>query len=77
MLLDLFRALHLRVLSMKAFHLFLRVLHTFWWFPSIIVLRPAFPFSKVLNLFHRFIPSSNLSRVGDNLTLDYHFYLPL
>jgi len=60
---------------MKAFHLFLRVLHTFGWFPSILVLSAGFPFYTVPKLFHRFIPSSNLSRVGNDLTLDDPFYL--
>jgi len=77
MLLDLSQARHLRVLSMKPFHLFLRVLHTFGWFPSILVLGAAFPFYKILKLFHRFIPSLHLSRVGNDLTLDDPFYLPL
>jgi len=57
MSLDLSRTRHLRVLSMKPFHLFLRVPHTFGWLPSILVLRAAFPFYKIPKLFHRFIPS--------------------
>ena len=77
MSLDLSRAPHLRVLSMKPFHLFLRVHHTVGWLPSILVLRSAFPFYKIPKLFHRFVPSSNLSRVGNYLTLDDPFYLPL
>ena len=76
MLLDLSPARHLRVLSMKPFHLFLRVLHTFRWLPGILVLRAAFACYKIPKLCHRFIPSSNLSRVGNDLTLDDPFYLP-
>ena len=78
MLLDLSRARHFRVFSMKPFHLFLRVVHsTFRWLPSILVLHAAFPFYKIPMLLHSFIPSSNLSRVGNDLTLDDPFYLPL
>jgi len=77
MLLDLSGARHLRVPCMKPFHLFLRVLHTFAWFPSIFVLRAAFPFYKIPKLLHRFIPFPNISCVGDDLTLDNPFYLPL
>jgi len=77
MLLDLLRALHLRAFFMKPFHLFLRVLHTFEWLPSILVLCAAFLFYKIRKLFHRFIPSPHLSRAGNDLTLDDPFYLPL
>ena len=77
MLLDLSRARHLRVFFMKPFHLFLRVLHTFRWLPSILVLCAAFPLYTIPKLFPRFIPSPHLSRVGDHLTLDDPFYLPL
>jgi len=75
MLHDLAWAQHPRVLSMKPFHIFLRVLHTFGRFPSILDLRPGFPFYKVPKLFHRFIPPSNQSRVGPDLTLDDPSYL--
>jgi len=77
MLLDRSRARDLRVLSMKPFHLFLRVHYTFGWLRSILVLRAAFPFYKIPKLFHLFVPSSNLSRVGNDLTLHDAFYLPL
>jgi len=77
MLLDLSLARHPCVFSMKPFHLFLRVLYTFTWLPSVLVLCAAFPFYKTPKLSHRFIPSSNLSRVGDHLTLDNPFYLLL
>jgi len=77
MLHDLTWARHLRVFSMKPIYLFLRVPHTSRWFPSVLVLRAAFPFYKRPKLFHRFIPSSNLSCVGNDLTLDDPFYLPL
>jgi len=73
---DLSRALHLPVFSMKPFLFLLRVLHTFGWFPSILILCAAFPFHKLSKLFHRFIPSSNFSRVRYDLTLDDPFYLP-
>ena len=73
MSLDLSRARHLQVVSMKPFHLFLRVLHTFVWFPSIVVLRAPFPFYKIPNRFHCFIPSSNLSGVGNDLALHNPF----
>jgi len=76
MSLDLSWARHLRVFSMKPFHLFLRVPHTLGGFPRIFIIRAAFPFHKVPKLFHRFIPSANLSRVGNHLTLDDRFYLP-
>ena len=77
MLLDLPQARHFQVLSMKPFHLFLRVPHTFRWLPSVRVLRAAVPFYKIPKLFDQFIPPSNLSRVGNDLTLDDPFYLPL
>jgi len=76
MSLDLPRVRHLRILSIKPFHLFLRILHPFQWFPSIFILLAAFPFYKVRKLFHPFIPSSNLSRVGNTLALDDPFPLP-
>jgi len=76
MSLDLSRARHLRTFSMKPFHLFLRVIHTFGWLPSILILHAAFPFHKIVKLFHLFTPSSNLSRVRNDLTLDDPFYLP-
>ena len=76
MLLDRSRARDLRVLSMKPFHLFLRVPHALAGFPRIFILRAAFPFHKVRKLFHRFIPSSDLSRVGNDLTVDDPVYLP-
>jgi len=75
MLLDLSGARHLRVLSMKPFHIFLRVPHSSRWLPSILLLRAAFLFYKIPKLFHRFIPSSIPSRVGNDITLDYSFYL--
>ena len=62
---------------MIPFHLFWRLVNTFTWFPSILFLRAAFPFYKIPKLFHLFSPSSNLSRVGNDLTLDNPFYLPL
>jgi len=77
MLLDLSRVRHLRVCFMKQFHLFFRLLPTFGWLPSILVLCAAFPFYKIRKPFHRFITSWHLSRVGDDLTLDDPFYLPL
>jgi len=76
MSLDLFLARHLRVFSMKPFHLFRRILHTLGWLPSILILRAAFPFHKIPQLFHLFIPSSNLSRVRNDLTIDDPFCLP-
>ena len=77
MLLDLFRARHLWVLSMQPFHLCLHVSHTFGWLPSILVLRAAFLFHKIPKFFHRFIPSLNLSCVGNDLTFDDPFHLLL
>jgi len=77
MSLDLSRSRHHWVLSMKPFYLFLCVVPTFGWFPSICVLWAAFPFDKIPKLFHRFLPSSNLSRIGNDLTLDDPFYLRL
>jgi len=77
MLLDISQARHLRVLPMKPFHLFMRVPHTLEGFAHIFILRASFPFNKIPKLFHWFIPSSNLSRVGNLLTLDDPFYLPL
>jgi len=77
MSLDLSRARHPWVFSMKPFPLFLPLLHTFGWLPSILILHPAFPLHKILKLFHRFIPSSNLWRVGNDLALDDPFFLPL
>jgi len=62
---------------MKSFHLFVRVPHTFRWLPSVLVLRAAFPFYKIPKVFHRFIPPLNLLCVGNDLTLDDPFYLPL
>jgi len=76
MLLDLGRVRHLRAFSIKPFHLFLRVLHNFGWFPSIFILRTAFLFHKIPKLFHHIIPSWNLSRVGNDLALDDPFHLP-
>jgi len=76
MLLDLSRAWHLRAFFMKPFHLFLRVPHTLVGFPPILILRAAYPFHKIRKLFHRVIPSSNLSRVGNDLTLADPRYLP-
>jgi len=75
MLLDLSQARPLRVFSMKPFYRFLRVLHTFSWFPRIFILHTAFLFPKIPKLFHHFIPSSNLSRVGNNVALDHPFHL--
>jgi len=63
MLLNLLRARHPPVFSMKPFHLFLRILHTFAWFPHISMICAPFPFHKIPKLLHRFIPSSNLSRL--------------
>jgi len=77
MLLDLSRARHLRGLSMKPFHLFLRIPHTLAGFPRISILRAAFLFHKIPKLFHWFSPSSNLSRVRNDLTPDDPFYLAL
>jgi len=75
MLLDLSRARHLRAFSMKPFHLFLLVPHTLVGFPRIFIPRAAYPFHKIAKLFYRVIPSVNLSRVGNDLTLDDPCYL--
>ena len=77
MLLDLLRARHFWLFSMKPFHLFLHVLYAFAWLPSIFILRAAFPFHKILKLLYRYIPFSNFSRVGNDLALDDPFHLPL
>jgi len=77
MLLHLSWAWHLRVSFMKPLHLFLWVVHTLGWFPSILMLHAAFPVYKVPKLFHRFIPSSNLSLVRNDITFEDPFYLPL
>ena len=76
MLLDLSWAQHLRIFPMKPFYLFLWVLDPLWLFPSVFILRAAFRFHKLAKLFHRIISSSNLSHVGNDLTLDDPFYLP-
>ena len=76
MLLDLFLPRHLRVFSMNPFHLFIRVLHTFGWLPGILILRAAFPFHKIAKLFDLFIPSSNLPRLRNDVTLHDPFCLP-
>jgi len=77
MLLDLSWARHIRILSLEPFPLFLRVLHTFRWRPSILILYAEFPCHKISKLFHRLIPPSNLSHVRNDLILDDPFYLPL
>ena len=77
MLLDLSWARYLRIFSMKRFHLFLRVLHTFGLLPNILILRAAFSFHKVRKFFHRLIPSSHLLHVRNDLALDNPFYLAL
>ena len=77
MLLDLSWARHIRIFSLEPFPLFLRVLHTFRWRPSILILYAAFPCHKISKLFHRLIPPSNLSHVRNDLILDDPFYLPL
>jgi len=76
MSLDRFHARHLRIFSMKPPHLFLYVLHTFVWLPSILILRAASLFHKIPKPFHRFIPYSNLLRVGNDLSLDNPFHVP-
>jgi len=76
MLLDLSRAQDLRIFPMKPCHLFPRVLHSLHGFPSIFLLRTAFSLYKIAQLCHRTIPSSNLSRIGNDLALDDPFYLP-
>jgi len=76
MLLDISRARHLCVFPMKPFHFFLRVVHTLGWLPSILILHAAFPFHKRPKVVQRFNPSSNLSGVPNDLTLDDPFYLP-
>jgi len=70
MSLDLSRARHLRVLSMKSFHLFPGILHPLRGFPSIFIFGAAFPFHKIPKLFHQLIPASNLSRVRNDLALN-------
>jgi len=77
LLLDHSWARHLRTLSMKPFYLFLRVVHTFGWFPSLFILCTAFLFHKIPKLYHPFISASQLSRVANLLTLDDPFYLRL
>jgi len=76
MSLDLSLTRHVRIPSLKPFHLFLRVLHTFGWLPSILILRAALPLHKIPQLLHRLLLSSNLSPVGNDLALDYPFYFP-
>ena len=73
MLLDLAQARHLRVFSMKPFHLFLRVLHTLGWLPGIFILRASLPFHKIPKLLYLFIPSSNLPRIRNDLAFDDPF----
>jgi len=77
MSLDLSRARHLRVLSMKSLHLFLRILHPCRGFPSIFIFGPAFPFHKIPKLFHQLILASNLSRVRNDLALNDPSHLVL
>jgi len=77
MSLDICQARHLRAFSKKSFHLLRRVLHTVVGFPSIFIFRAAFPFHRILKLSHRFIPSSHLSRIENDLTHDDLFHLPL
>jgi len=43
--------------------------------PIIFILCAAFPFHKIHRRLHRFIASSNLWHVGNDLTLDDPFYL--
>jgi len=45
-------------------------------FPRIFILRTAFPFHKIPKLFRHFIPSLNLSHVGNDLGLDNPLHLP-
>jgi len=73
---DLSGGRNIRVFSMKAFHLFLRVLHTFGWLPSIRVLHVAFPFIKIPKIIHRFIPISHLSPRRNDLAF-HSFYFRL
>ena len=75
--LNLIRSRHVRVFSMKTFHLFLRVFHTFGWLPGIFIFCASFPFHEVPKLFYHFIPSPNLSRVRDDFTLDNLLDFPL
>jgi len=77
MLRDITRPRHIRVFSMKHFHLLLSVLHTFVGFPSILILHAAFRFHNQWELSHWFIPASDLWRIRDDLTFDDPFYLPL
>ena len=76
MLLDLAQARHLQFLSMKPFHLFLRVLHTFRRLPSIFILRVSLPFYKIPKLFYLFVPASNLPSVRNNFAFDDSFDFP-
>ena len=77
MLFDLPWARHLLVVYMKPFHLLLRIHHSLEWFPSILILRASFSLYKILKLFHRFIHSSNISCIRNDLAFDDPFYLPL
>jgi len=67
---------HLRVLPMKLFHFFLRVLHTLVGLSCIFVIRAAFPFHKIPELLHWFVPSVNLSRIRNDLAFHNPFYFP-
>jgi len=54
----------------------MRVLHTFWGLPTIVILLcAAFPLRKISQLLHWIIPSSNLYHLRSDLTLDVPFYL--
>ena len=77
MLFDLLQLRHLRAFSMKPFHLLLHLLSTFGWLSCILILRAAVKFHKIAMLLNRFIPALNLSRIGNDLTLEDAFYLPL
>src|ERR1700761_1650733 len=61
---------------MESFHLFPGVFQPLRWFPGILILGASCPLDDVSKFFERVLYSSNLSCVGDYLTLHDFLNLP-